>query len=161
MATAASSHSILFISSTVDRRHKGYIISIYLPTFFSRVQFLRQLSTALFTVALASKISVSVNLCSTIPIGPGWRTWITVSTSCSTCLRECIKQENGNITPCHFQWNYGHINEVSIILVGVKAKTHLISWGSLWGNSLRKDINLICITRKKKKITKLWWTSRK
>jgi len=57
-----------------------------LPRFLSRAQFLRQLSTALFTVALASRISTSVNLCSTIPIGPGWRTWITVSTSCSTCL---------------------------------------------------------------------------
>jgi len=63
-----------------------------LPRFLSRAQFLRQLSTALFTVALASRISTSVNLCSTIPIGPGWRTWITVSTSCSTCLRESIKK---------------------------------------------------------------------
>jgi hypothetical protein len=36
-------------------------------------------------------------LCSTIPIGPGWRTWITVSTSCSTCLRESIKKVHENM----------------------------------------------------------------
>ena len=65
-----------------------------LPRFLSRAQFLRQLSTALFIVALASRISTSVNWCSTIPIGPGWRTWITVSTSCSTCLREHQETEH-------------------------------------------------------------------
>jgi hypothetical protein len=43
-------------------------------------------------------------LCSTIPIGPGWRTWITVSTSFSTCLRESIKKVHENmIYFWHFQ----------------------------------------------------------
>ena len=54
--------------------------------FLSKFQFLRQFWTALLTVPCASRISASVNLCSTIPIGPGCRTLITVSTSRSTCL---------------------------------------------------------------------------
>jgi hypothetical protein len=64
------------------------------PGFLSRVEFRRQFSTALLTVASASRISASVNLCSRIPIGPGCRTLITVSTSRSTCLRVDTKKAN-------------------------------------------------------------------
>lgn len=63
-----------------------WIKSFRMLVLFSRLAFLRQLSTALRTVAFASRISSAENLCSTIPNGPGCNTLITVSISCSSCL---------------------------------------------------------------------------
>lgn len=68
-----------------------WIKSLNTLLLFSRFAFLRQLSTAVRTMAFAWRISTAEKLCSTIPKGPGCSTLTTVSISCSSCLYHQIR----------------------------------------------------------------------